>query len=203
MARPREGHTGEDCAIRRMASAQGPATLHSMKKPSTASLRWVCAALLLGLSLPAAQAAAQWKWRDAGGAIQYSDRPPPPGTPDSAILTRPSASTRAVRQTTPPPAATSTAATASPAAKSLDAELEARRKKSEEDRLARQKADEEKQAKVRADNCERARGYERSLKDGLRIARTNAKGEREILDDQARSEEMQRTQEAIQSNCAQ
>lgn len=174
-----------------------------MKKPSTASLTLVCAALLLGLSVSAAQAATQWKWRDAGGAIQYSDRPPPPGTPDSAILTRPSASTRTVRQTTPPPAATSTAATASPAAKNLDAELEARRKKSEEERLARQKADEEKQAKVRADNCERARGYERSLKDGLRIARTNAKGEREILDDQARSEEMQRTQEAIQSNCAQ
>lgn len=175
-----------------------------MKKPSTAPLRLVCAALLLGLSLSAAQAGTQWKWRDAGGAIQYSDRPPPPGTPDSAILTRPAASTRTVRQTTPPPAVTASgtaAPTAPPAAKGVDPELEVRRKKAEEERLARQKADEEKQAKVRADNCERARGYERSLKDGLRIARTNERGEREILDDQARAEEMQRTQDIIQNNC--
>ena len=93
------------------------------------------------------------------------------------------------------------AASVAAAGKSLDAELEARRKKAEEERVAKQKADDEKQAKVRADNCERARSYERSLKDGLRISRTNEKGEREILDDRARSEELQRTQETIQSSC--
>jgi hypothetical protein len=176
-----------------------------MNKPTTASLSLVCAVLLSGLAASAVQAGTQWKWRDTSGAIQYSDRPPPPGTADSAILTRPSGSSRPIiREITPPPAASSSGVgTSTPAVKNTDPELESRRKKAEDERLARQKADEEKQARVRADNCERARGYERSLKDGLRIARTNAKGEREILDDQARSEEMQRTQEAIQSNCGQ
>lgn len=158
---------------------------------------------MLALAVSPAQAGMQWKWRDASGATQYSDRPPPPGTPDSAILARPTPSSRQVRVVE----AASSASGATPggaataAAKTADPELEARRKKSEEERVTRQKAEDDKQAKVRADNCERARGYERSLKDGMRIARTNDKGEREILDDKARNEELQRTQETIQSNC--
>ncbi|MBT9611541.1 DUF4124 domain-containing protein [Aquabacterium sp.] len=176
-----------------------------MKIPTPAASGLACAGLLvLALAASPAQAGMQWKWRDANGATQYSDRPPPPGTPDSAILARPSPSSRQVRvvESVPSASAAATGNAAVPAApKTADPELEARRKKSEEERIARQKADEEKQAKVRADNCERARGYERSLKDGMRIARTNEKGEREILDDKARSEELQRTQETIQSNC--
>ena len=35
-------------------------------------------------------AEAQWKWRDKGGHVQYSDLPPPAGTPDQDILARPS-----------------------------------------------------------------------------------------------------------------
>lgn len=164
-----------------------------------------CALLMLALATTPARAGVQWKWRDANGAIQYSDRPPPAGTPDSAILTRPAAPARQVRAVEPAAGASNAAAGTPPAntstPKTVDPELEARRKKSEDERAARQKTEDDKQAKVRADNCERARGYERSLKDGLRIARTNDKGEREILDDQARDEELQRTQETIQSNC--
>ena len=85
-----------------------------------------------------------------------------PGTPASlrrAILARPSASTRQVRVVEAASGASGVAPGAAPAAtKTIDPELEARRKKAEEERVARQKADEDKQAKVRADNCERARG---------------------------------------------
>lgn len=174
-----------------------------MKIPTPAASGLACAGLLmLALAASPAQAGMQWKWRDASGAIQYSDRPPPPGTPDSAILARPGPSPRQVRSVEAASAAsTPGSAGATPAAKTADPELEAKRKKVDDERAARQKAEEDKQAKVRADNCERARGYERSLKDGMRIARTNDKGEREILDDQARAEELQRTQETIQANC--
>lgn len=92
-------------------------------------------------------------------------------------------------------------AASSAAAKASDPELEARRKKAEDEKLAKQKADEDKSARQRADNCQRARGYQRTLQDGIRVSRTNAKGEREILDDKGRAEEMQRTQEAMQANC--
>jgi len=153
------------------------------------------------LALPDA-ALAQWKWRDANGVTQYTDRPPPPGTPENQILTRP-ATARAPKiiSASSPAAASAPEAKASAPAKSGDPELEAKRKKAEEQKAAERKAEEEKQAKTRSENCERARGYERSLQSGQRIARTNEKGEREVLDDGARAEEMQRAREAIDSNC--
>ncbi|MDO9234847.1 MAG: DUF4124 domain-containing protein [Aquabacterium sp.] len=172
-----------------------------MKNTRTPSL--VATTLLLAgcvLTCSTASAGSQWKWRDATGAIQYSDRAPPPGTPEQNILAKPSA---AKLPTKGPDLAASAAAlvTAAPSSKASDPELELRRQKAEDDKLAQKKADEEKAAKQRADNCQRARGYQRSLKEGMRIARTNAKGEREILDDKARADESARTQEVVQSNC--
>lgn len=159
------------------------------------------AATTLLLALPDT-ALAQWKWRDANGVTQYTDRPPPPGTPDNQILTRP-ASARAPKIVNAAAAGTASApdAKASASVKTGDPELEAKRKKAEEQKVAERKAEEERQAKSRAENCERARSYERSLQSGQRIARTNEKGEREVLDDGGRAEEMQRTREAIDSNC--
>ena len=150
-----------------------------------------------------ALASGQWKWRDANGSIQYSDRPPPQGTPESAILTKPRAST--ARVVTKPVEAASAGASATraapPAAKASENELDAKRRKTEEEDKAKQQAEEAKLAKERAENCERAKTYQRTLNDGIRISRTNAKGEREILDDQGRAEEMRRTQDAIKANC--
>ncbi len=152
-------------------------------------------------------AGVQWKWRDANGAVQYSDRPPPAGTPDANILSRPAAAVRQANKAAADAAsaAASAAATTGNAgttpAKAQDPELEARRRKAEQDKQAQNKAEEEKQAKLRADNCARARSYQRTLADGIRIARTNDKGEREILDDKGRAEESQRAKDIIQSNC--
>src|SRR6476659_7425487 len=77
----------------------------SMARPFAALLALVAASLL---ALPAE---AQWKWKDKGGHVQYSDLPPPPGTADQDILGRPSAR----RSSTPvavPAAAASAAAVA-------------------------------------------------------------------------------------------
>ena len=74
-----------------------------------------------------ALASGQWKWRDANGSSQYSDRPPPQGTPDSAILAKPRAST--ARIVTQPVQAASAPAAGSratpPAAKASENELDA------------------------------------------------------------------------------
>ena len=150
-----------------------------------------------------ALASGQWKWRDANGSIQYSDRPPPQGTPESAILAKPRAST--ARIVTPPVESSSAAATGSRSSlqtgKASENELDAKRRKDEEEQRAKQQAEDAKQAKERAENCERAKIYQRNLNDGIRISRTNAKGEREILDDTGRAEEMRRAQDAIRANC--
>lgn len=150
-----------------------------------------------------ALASGQWKWRDANGSIQYSDRPPPQGTPESAILAKPRASTARIAtkpvEAASAPVAGSRAAPA--AAKASENELDAKRRKLEEEEKAKQQAEEAQQAKARAENCERAKTYQRTLNDGIRISRTNAKGEREILDDKGRADELRLTQDAIRANC--
>ncbi|WP_294638529.1 DUF4124 domain-containing protein [uncultured Aquabacterium sp.] len=157
-------------------------------------------AALLVHSLPA-QAVPQWKWRDANGSIQYSDRPPPPGTPESAILARPAVPTSRTVVRPPEAAAPAAPSAPAPAVKAAENELDAKKRKAEEEKKALQKAEEEKQARVRAENCQRAQAYMKSLQDGMRIARVNAAGEREILDDAGRAEETRRTQEVIAANC--
>jgi hypothetical protein len=169
------------------------------RKPS---LTWLCA---LAATLAVGAAVAQtgtWKYRDAQGRIVVSDLPPPAGVQDKDIIERP---TTVVRRPAPPPPAAPTAATAAGAgnapAAAVDPELEARRKKAADEQQAQQKAQQEKDAAQRAENCGRARQHLAALNDGMRIARVNDKGEREILDDKGRADEMQRARQVIASDC--
>ena len=150
---------------------------------------------LIGAAL-AFPAAAQWKWRDKGGQIQYSDLPPPNGVADQDILQRPLAAQRRTAAV-----AASAASAAASSARTVDPELDAKRRKDEQDQAAKKKAEEEHVAAVRADNCTRAKSYMRTLDEGIRIARTNDKGEREILDDKGRADEIQRTRQVIATDC--
>lgn len=159
----------------------------------------VAAALALGLALPVA---AQWKWRDKSGVVQYSDTPPPNGIPSQDVLQRPSPAQRAPVIAAAPAAAASAAPLA---LKGADSELEAKRRQQEQDKIDKSKAEEraqaEKVAVAKADNCVRARNHMRTLEEGIRMVRTNASGEREVLDDKARAEEMSRAREIIASDC--
>ena len=153
---------------------------------------------LVGAAL-ALPAAAQWKWRGANGQIQYSDLPPPPGVSEKDILQRPSGATlRAIS-----PAAAAPAASAPPLApKNVDPELEAKRKKAEQEEAAKAKAEEQRVAAAKAENCKRAREQIRTLESGMRMARINDKGEREVLDDKMRAEEMKRARDVANAECA-
>ena len=166
--------------------------------------RWskVALAALIGLSL-ALPAAAQWKWRDKRGQTQYSDLPPPPGVPESDILQRPSAGAARRAPVAAAPASAASAASAAPlsAARASDPELEARRKKAEQEVTDKKKAEDARIAATRADNCARAKDQLRTLDSGIRIARVDAKGEREILDDAARAAEGRRMRDVIASEC--
>ena len=164
-----------------------------------AMVRWnfVVLAALLGLTF-AIPASAQWKWRDKSGQTQYSDLAPPAGTPDRDILQRPGTGTHHAA-----PSAAASAASGTPALtpKSADPELEARRKKAEQEAADKKNAEDAKIAATRAENCSRAQAQMRTIDSGLRMARINAKGEREFLDEAARAAETQRTREVIASEC--
>jgi hypothetical protein len=160
---------------------------------------------LAGLSLAAlacllssGPAEAQWKWRDSHGQIHISDIPPPRDIPEKDVLQRPEV---AVRKLAPAPAASAAVGAAAPGKAPVDPELEERRKRTEQEQAARAEADKQKAAAVRRDNCQRARDQLATLDSGQRISRVKADGEREVLDDDARAKEAQRTREIIASEC--
>jgi len=169
---------------------------------SNAMRRWtvVVFAALLGSAL-ALPAQAQWKWRDRSGQTQYSDLPPPNGTPEQDILQRPSttAAQRRAAAASAPASSASDAARLAP--KAVEPELEAKRKKAEQEAADKKKAEAARAAAADADNCLRAKAQLRSIESGARMARTNEKGEQEVIDDAARAAEARHTRDVIAASC--
>ena len=170
-------------------------------------------ACLLALAAVGAQAQPLWKWRDAAGQMHISDTAPPAGTPAKNIISAPPGGVA------PPPvlttsstSATSTTATkaatppaADNAASGAESPLEKKKKAADKERVDKEKADhaalEAKNAAVRKENCSRAQASQTAIESGQRMAKFNDKGEREVLDDAGRAEELKRTKDAIASNC--
>lgn len=168
---------------------------------------WTIAALCAALVTAAPSAAwAQWKWKDRNGQVHISDLPPPRDIPDKDVMQRPNESTRraaaaAAAQASAAQAPVAGASAAAAPKPRLDPELEARRTRQEQEQKAKDKATEDKATAQRAENCQRARQQLATLDSGIRIARLNDKGEREVMDDKARAEESQRTRQIIASEC--
>ncbi len=151
----------------------------------------------------AGAAQAQWKWRDAKGNVQYSDMPPPAGTPDKDVLQRPS-NARPTIVVGPPAAQASAASAPRPAASApTKAELEAtaRQKREQDDKAARQKDEERRIAAQRRENCALAQSNLRNLQSGTRLTRTNDKGERVFMDEAQIAAEVSRARDAITNEC--
>ncbi|MEY4906614.1 MAG: hypothetical protein RL260_332 [Pseudomonadota bacterium] len=168
--------------------------------PKHRQLRGALLALAaVALTLPCA---AQWKWRDAQGRVQYSDRPPPNDVRDRDILSRPAAPPTAQRPASPA-SATGTPASAATAASAptSDPALDARKRQAESAQDQAKRDEEARVARQKVENCARAKEHARTAESGQRIARTNDKGEREFLDDAQRARESARAREIIASDC--
>lgn len=161
--------------------------------------RWRHLVLVPVWVLTSGWAVAQWQWVDATGRKVFSDTPPPASVPDKQILKRPGMRTTAPMTAEP---ATIETPTAAPRVPARDEQLEARKKQAEEAEQAKKKAEDERLAKARAENCERAKRAKATMDSGVRIATTNAKGEREIMDDKARAQENQRIDEIMRADCS-
>ena len=167
------------------------------------------ALLLLGfIALPAS--AQLYKWTDANGRIQYSDRPPTHqhaqkiGRSGVSIPTpAPAANADETDKAAVDAPATGTES-AAPAGPQTIAEKEQafrkRRMEAEEARQKQAKLDEEKRA--RDESCQRTRNYLKSVEGGRRIARTNDKGETEFLDEKQIRQEAERTRKDLSANCS-
>jgi len=169
-------------------------------------------ALLLGIALIAftGPACAQWAWKDDNGRTVYSDRPPPAGVKADRIVRQPTNA-----QTVLPPqqsnAATEAAARPSSDAKTApvpsapksvaEQEMEFRKRQIERAEAEKKAQDDQARNAARAAECERARGYLKAVEDGQRIARTDAAGNREFLDDSQRAAEADRARKIVESTC--
>lgn len=162
----------------------------------------VAAFLLLACSL----ASAQWVWMEGGRKV-FSDTAPPASVPDKSIVKRPGGSgAPAPALVTPAAPVEGEAAAQAPAAgapqlPSADKELEARKKQAEQAEEAKKKAEEQRIAKARVESCARAKQAKATMDSGVRLATTNARGEREVMDDKARAAETRRLDDVMRSDC--
>ncbi|MCL6555446.1 MAG: DUF4124 domain-containing protein [Burkholderiales bacterium] len=141
--------------------------------------------LLLALALPGLAAAQLYRWVDAQGRVHYSDTPPPAGARTSKSL----------------PAAPSNAAPTAPAKTWQEKEMEFRQRRAAEAEAQAKKEKEAEEARQKQANCEAARNHLRLLESGQRVARVNAEGEREFLDDAAREKAIRDARKAVETWC--
>ncbi len=168
-----------------------------MKSPNALFLRtFALGFVLVCFAFPAA---AQWKWKDANGKIQYSDLAPPPGTPEANILQRPAGTQLGVMVLNKDGKPVNVAASAPASAPAAKASAPS---KAEQDALAKakekEKADQARVDAQRRDNCAAARNNLATLESGVRM-RTGADGA--IMDDQQRADAIERAQRVITSEC--
>ncbi|VTY36896.1 Uncharacterised protein [Xylophilus ampelinus] len=178
----------------------GQDVLPNVRRGYTARMKFApLCVLACALVLPLA-ASAQWQWIDNQGKKVFSDQPPPADVPDKNVLRRPGGKAAPAAPSADAPKADAAATPTSKAA-GVDKELEEKARKAEEAEKAKRAAEEQKVAKAKADNCNRARQGKATMDSGMRVARLNDKGEREIMDDQARAAEQRRLQDIINADC--
>ncbi|MFM2274136.1 MAG: hypothetical protein RL211_8 [Pseudomonadota bacterium] len=150
---------------------------------------------------------AQWQWIDKDGRKVFSDRAPPSDILQKNILKQPANVGKrggvpsSAEAGTTPEIAPSAPASSPQKNLSVDKELEAKKKQVADVEAAERKIDEERMLKAKIENCARAKQSKATFDSGVRVARTNAAGEREIMDDSARAAELKRIQTIIDSNC--
>jgi hypothetical protein len=161
--------------------------------------------LVLACALPAVSFA-QWQWIDKDGRKVFSDQSPPADVPAKNILRQPGQRPALA----PPPAAEPVAAASQPAKPAasgalklsgVDKQLQEKKARADAAEAEKKKAQEEELAALRADNCARAKRSKATFDSGVRVARTNDKGEREIMDDAARAAESKRLDGIIAKDC--
>jgi Domain of unknown function (DUF4124) len=146
-------------------------------------------------------ATAQWQWVDKDGRKVFSDRAPTADIPEKNILKQPASKAISASPASAPAVLAPASKAGNVKISGRDAQLEARKKQADDEEESKKKAGEEKLAKTKADNCERAKKGLANVQSGVRLSVINAKGEREFMDDDARSAESKRLQSMATSEC--
>ena len=174
--------------------------------------KFIAKAVLMLFVCTVTSAQAEWQWLDKDGKRVFSDRAPTADVPEKNILKRPGRPANTAPAVPGTPASpigasgSGAVAAAAPTGNVIklptgDKELEARKKAAADLEAAKRKADEERVAQGRAENCNRAKRDKNTVDSGVRMARTNEKGEREVLDDAMRATESKRLKDIMDADC--
>ncbi|WP_426100983.1 DUF4124 domain-containing protein [Massilia sp. TSP1-1-2] len=149
---------------------------------------------------------AQYAWIDAKGMKQFSDRPPPPGTPQKNILRGRNMATASGAAPAPATATATAPAAAAPAAATkvappslAEREAEYRKRKTEQVESEKKAGLEAENAKAKAAACTSARQAKTQIDTGAPIREANA--ERSWLDDKQRAERKAAAEKSIGEFC--
>ena len=143
---------------------------------------WALLALLV--SVVPAHAQQLYKWTDANGRVQYSDRKP---TGNQASEVRNTVSSIGSQQYGGKNAA------------ELNKDYQKRQEQQSEAQKKQQQVASD--SKQKSENCDAARRNLAALQSGQRIARFDAQGEKSYMDDATRVREESRMQQQVESNC--
>jgi hypothetical protein len=159
-------------------------------------------------------AQAQYVWVDDKGVKQFSDRPPPTGTPAGKVLKAPGqpyksrAETAAGVEEMINPKKVEPAPAAKPAASAPDARkgplttaeqnAEFKKRQVEKAEADKKAAAAEEQRRVKAENCEIARVHKAQLDSGERISEKDKNGERTFVSDAQRAERQEKARKALE-----
>lgn len=141
--------------------------------------------------------AAQWVWKDEGNRTVISDQAPPPSVPLKNILKTPRGSRMAPR--TVDPTAEAAPTEVKPDVKKdegpktwAEKDLEYKKRQKEAAEASKKQEEETAKATAKQERCKAIRSNQTGLESGIRITRTNEKGEREFMTDEQRQAEIQR-----------
>lgn len=161
---------------------------------------------LLSLCL-SVSAMAQYVWVDGNNVRHYSDMQPPTSIPDSRILKTPSGTNKSsVRyeavtkesDTSVKKETTSSAPSMHTPLTLAEKNAEFQKRKMEQIENDKKAEEEEKRVANKKENCDRARGYQKSLETSQRIATMDKNGERIVLNDEQRARELQEVNRALE-----
>lgn len=159
-------------------------------------------ALLLIASLAfTGTAAAQYKWVDQNGRIQYGDTPPVGAGSSTVRPSSPVPRTEATQDEAGDEAKKNPTKKDKAPATMAEKEADFRKRRLDADAEREKQAQAQQKADQRRDNCARARENVRVLETG-RVARMNAKGERHYLDDAQLAQEMVKARHLVQDWCS-
>ena len=165
-------------------------------------IRRTVIAIALFAALPAL--AQIYSWKDKDGKVHYGDTPPSTGEVNQ-IRGAPAAkpAPAPAPESTGAPGATDTPTAQEPSRPPTLAEREQafRERRAAEAEAQAKAAEEATRDAERERFCEQARNQLGALESGQRVSRFNAAGEREFLDDAARSAEVARLQQQVAEHC--